>query len=260
MRKYFLRQQARRLLQKNKNITLPMLYSIVIPLYNEEKRIANSIDKIFAYFQSVSANTEIIFVNDGSKDGTLKALESYKQKYQFKVISYEENKGKGYAVKQGTLSATGDWIIFFDIDLATPLDEFKHFLNVATPEDKIVIGSRRLEESQIKKSESKIRTFLGHGFTKISNILVPGIKDFTCGFKCFSKDAASQIFPVARIDRWGFDTELLYIAKLNKIPIKQMAVQWSHDNDSRVKVLKAVFSSLRELWQMKLNQMKGLYK
>jgi len=216
--------------------------------------------QIFDFFKNQNRPVEIIFVNDGSKDRTMDILDEYKKDREFRVVSYDENRGKGYAVKQGALAAQGDWVIFFDIDLATPLAEFNRLLEARQPEDKIIIGSRRLENSQIKKSESNIRTFLGHGFTKISNILVPGIKDFTCGFKCFSREAAQKIFPVAQIDRWGFDTELLYIAKLKKLPIKQIPVQWAHDGDSRVKVFSAIISSLRELFQMKGNQIKGLYK
>lgn len=237
-----------------------MFFSIVIPVYNEAQRIPRSIDKIFAYFQSRSEATEIIFVNDGSRDETDKVLQEYSRKYQFKIISYPENRGKGYAVKQGALAASGDWVIFFDIDLATPLEAFGDMVGQMKPEDRIIIGSRRLDDSKIVKSESGIRTFLGQGFTKISNILVPGIKDFTCGFKGFSREAAEVIFKRARIDRWGFDTELLYIAKLHKIPVKQMAVSWAHDENSRVRVLRAVFSSLGELWGMWANKIKGFYK
>ena len=237
-----------------------MKFSIIIPLYNEAGRLPKTAGTIFDFFKAQPDEIEIIFVNDGSTDNTLEVLWSYQDLHQFKIVSYAPNRGKGYAVKQGALSATGDWLIFFDIDLATPLAEFINLKNTMAPGDQIIIGSRRLENSQIQKSESSLRTFLGQGFTKISNILVPGIKDFTCGFKCFSKEAAQKIFSVARIDRWGFDTELLYIAKLKKIPVKQMPVAWRHDDDSRVKVFKAVFGSLKELWQMKMNQLKGLYK
>lgn len=237
-----------------------MLYSIIIPVYNEERRIPQNIDQIFSYFSSQTAKTEVIFVNDGSTDNTNKVLDEYRNKYQFEVVDYSRNKGKGYAVRQGVKKAKGGWVIFFDIDLATPLYEFEHLLKFKKNTDELVIGSRRLQESNIKRSESKIRTFLGHGFTKVSNVLVPGIKDFTCGFKCFSKEAARQIFSVARIDRWGFDTELLYIAKLKKIPVKQMPVSWIHDDDSRVNVIKAVWSSVGELLQMKWNQIRGFYK
>jgi dolichyl-phosphate beta-glucosyltransferase len=235
-------------------------FSIVIPLYNEERRLPKTAGLIFDFFRNQNRPVEIIFVNDGSNDRTVEILDEYKKDQEFRVVSYDENRGKGYAVKQGALAAEGDWVIFFDIDLATPLAEFHRLLEARQPEDKIIIGSRRLEKSQINKSESNIRTFLGHGFTKISNILVPGIKDFTCGFKGFSREAAQKIFPVAQIDRWGFDTELLYIAKLKNLPVKQIPVQWAHDGDSRVKVFSAIISSLRELFQMKGNQIKGLYK
>ncbi len=238
-----------------------MFFSVVIPVYNEERRIPRSIDQIFDFFAGFTDHRiEIIFVNDGSSDQTAKVLQDYQTKYKFKVIDYTVNRGKGYAVKQGALAAGGDWIIFFDIDLATPLNEFNHLLQFMKSDDRLIIGSRRLGESKIEKSESSIRVFLGQGFTKLSNILVPGITDFTCGFKCFSRQAAQTIFPLARIDRWGFDTELLYIAKLKKLSIRQMPVAWAHDNDSRVNVIKAVISSFRELCQMKWNQIKGLYK
>lgn len=237
-----------------------MLFSIVIPLFNEERRLPKTAQIIFDFFKNHNQKTEIIFVNDGSSDQTMKLLESYKKNNDFKIISYQQNNGKGYAVRQGALASQGEWVIFFDIDLATPLEEFNNLIKFLQPNDQIVLGSRRLKDSQIKKYESGIRTFLGQGFTKLSNILVPDIKDFTCGFKCFSKDSVEKIFPVARIDRWGFDTELLYIAKLKGVPVRQMPVVWSHDADSRVNVVKAVVSSLKELVEMKTNQIKGFYK
>ncbi len=238
-----------------------MNFSIIIPVYNEEKRIPQNIGKIFNFFNKLAGHKiEIIFVNDGSTDGTKNVLEEYKKRYDFQIVDYGGNRGKGYAVKQGVMATQGDWIIFFDIDLATPLEEFNNLLGFIDAGDEIIIGSRRLKGSDIKKSESKLRTFLGHGFTKISNVLVPGVTDFTCGFKCFSKNAAKQIFSLAQIDRWGFDTEILYIARLKKFKIRQMPVSWAHDQDSRVKVFKAIFSSFQELIQMKINQLKGLYK
>ncbi|MBP9732053.1 MAG: glycosyltransferase family 2 protein [Candidatus Magasanikbacteria bacterium] len=235
------------------------MYTIVIPVFNEEKRIPKNINTIFSYFKTQEVKTEIIFVNDGSIDSTQKILEEYRKVYDFKLVEYKENRGKGYAIKQGVHHATGEWIIFFDIDLATPLSEFTHLLKFKDDADQIIVGSRRLGGSQIEKSESKLRVFLGQGFTRLSNILVPGIKDFTCGFKCFRADVAQKIFSKACIDRWGFDTELLYIAKLFGIPVRQMPVVWSHDFDSRVKVYKAVLQTLKELGQMKWNQMRGIY-
>ena len=156
--------------------------------------------------------------------------------------------------------AKGDALVFFDVDLAVPLEKMDDLVKNVLPDDKVIIGSRRLELSAIKRSEPKLRTFLGQGFTKLSNILVPGVTDFTCGFKCFTKDAAQSIFGVARIDRWGFDTELLYIAKLKKLRIREIPVSWTHDSDSRVDILQSIKSSLKELLEIKMNQIKGCYK
>ncbi len=235
------------------------LYSIVIPVYNEESRIPKTIDAIFSFFNHLGVNSEIIFVDDGSCDQTKIILEKYRTKYNFIIVSYNENQGKGYAVREGVKHATGEWIIFFDIDLATPLSEFNHLLTFLQPDDMVVIGSRRLQGAEIKKGESRLRTFLGRGFTKLSNILVPGITDFTCGFKCFSKAAVNTIFSRAHINRWGFDTELLYIAHFKKLSIREMPVAWVHDEDSRVHVGKAIISSIKELGQIFLNRLKGLY-
>ncbi len=235
-------------------------FSLLIPVYNEERRIPKTIDAIFAFVQSHPVISEVIFVNDGSTDTTEMVLKQYQSKYHFTLHSYSENRGKGYAIQYGATRATGDWLVFFDIDLATPLAEFDHLLSFMQPTDAVIIGSRRLSGSAIKKSESKIRTFLGQGFTKLSNILVPGVTDFTCGFKCFSRAARDVIFPRARIERWGFDTELLYIAHIHRLSIRQMPVTWAHDSDSKVNVVKAVISSFRELLQMLSNRWRGLYR
>jgi len=235
-------------------------FSIIIPVYNESKRLPRTIDEICSFFAAANRRAEIIFVNDGSTDNTLAQLEKYNKQYNFRVISYERNCGKGYAVRQGAQGALGQWVLFFDIDLATPLQEFNHLLQFKQPGDAIIIGSRRLAHSEIKKGESKLRAFLGHGFTKISNLLVPGVTDFTCGFKGFSSAAAQIIFPRARINRWGFDTELLYIAHLKKLPIKQMPVAWTHDSDSRVKVGRAIISSISELGEIVIHRLRGEYQ
>ena len=234
--------------------------SVIIPVYNEAERIPNKIDEICKFIFSLEKTAEIIFVNDGSIDMTEKILESYKHIYPFRFLSYINNRGKGYAIRKGVKNAIGDWILFFDIDLATPLSEVNHLLKFLKNDDGVVIGSRRFAQSNIQKSESLIRTFLGQGFTRLSNIFVPEITDFTCGFKCFSKFASKKIFSVARINRWGFDTELLYIAKLNNIPLREIPVTWAHDEDSRVHVVGAIVSSLIELFQMKLNHLRGFYK
>lgn len=240
--------------------SLPIQYSLVIPLYNEAQRIPKTIEHIFAFAGQFSAPCEVIFVNDGSTDSTLSVLEGYRARYSFLIESYVENHGKGYAVRVGAKAARGAWIVFFDIDLATPIETLSELHSSLTGTDAVVIGSRRANGAKIAQSESLLRVFLGQGFTRLSNVLVPGVTDFTCGFKCFSAAARDIIFSRARIDRWGFDTELLYIAHLHKLAIRELPVVWSHDADSRVSVFKAVLSSAKELFQMWSYCIRGLYK
>ena len=236
-----------------------MKHSIIIHVYNEAKRIAKNIDAIFAFFSPYSKSLEVIFVNDGSCDGTEEILKRFQKIYDFKILGYNKNRGKGYAVRRGVLASRGDWVVFFDIDLAVPLTEFEHLLSFQALDDQVIIGSRRLRDSRIGRSESFIRTFLGQGFSFLSNFFVPEVPDFTCGFKCFSQNAAQKIFSRARVSRWAFDTEIIYIAKLQKIPIRQMSIFWTHDNDSRVRVIKDIATSVKELVEIKLNQLRGFY-
>ncbi len=235
------------------------VYSIIVPLYNEERRIKHHIPEIISYFEKVEQPVEIIFVNDGSTDRTLELLESYKYHSWVRTISYKSNRGKGYAVRQGVSVAMGRWIVFFDVDLATPLSEFDHLRSFMEPSDLIIVGSRNLADSRMIKKESALRMFLGRGFGWLSAIFVPGISDFTCGFKCYSRFAAQTIFPKARINRWAFDTELLFIAKIKNIPIREMPVTWAHDTDSRVRVFHDVLSSARELACIFFNWILGRY-
>ena len=117
-----------------------------------------------------------------------------------------------------------------------------------------------MTDSRINKREHWLREFLGAGFSALSRVFVREVADFTCGFKCFSREAAAEIFPIARINRWAFDTELLYVAKLKRIPIRQMPVEWSHDDDSKVRAARDIVISLKELMQIKINQLRGFYK
>lgn len=234
--------------------------SLIIPVYNEEARIPKNIGEIFSFLKTFTLNTEVIFVNDGSTDDTLEILKDRQKEFDFKIESYEENQGKGYAIRQGVFSITGDWMAFFDIDLATPIAELKKLPELFGEGDKIIIGNRNLSGSLIKRKESPTRVFLGGGFTLISRIFVPKITDFTCGFKCFESSVAKKLFSVAKINRWGFDTELLFLARLYGYSIKQIPVSWKHDDDSRVRVLRDILSSAKELLIIAKNFLIGAYK
>lgn len=224
--------------------------SIIIPLYNEEARLRNLL-KIYRYLDRSNLNYEVLLVNDGSIDNTVKKLKALAKKFKFKLISYEKNKGKGFAVKTGMLDAKGKYRLFTDIDLSTPIEQFNKFIPHLKKAD-ILIGSRKTAGAHLYKRQSFIRESLGKGFTLLSRIILDlEISDFTCGFKCFSKKSSISIFSKQKIERWGFDSEILFIAKKLGFSIKEVPINWSHDPRSKVRFPHDIISSLSDLYKIK---------
>lgn len=232
--------------------------SIIVPVYNEEKRLEKGIAEIVRFIDSQKFQTELLVVNDGSKDKTLKLLKNLKHP-SFKLISYKKNQGKGFAVKEGMKTARGDWRIFIDIDLSTPMSEFSKFL----PHLKkfhVIIGSRKTKNSEILVHQPLLREKLGAVFTWLSStFLGVGVSDFTCGFKLFSKKAAMEIFSIQDLKGWGFDSEIMFLAQKKGFPIKEIPVKWSNDSQTRVVLLKDIFQSLLELLKIRYNHLIGKY-
>lgn len=227
------------------------LLSIIIPLYNEEKRVKNLL-KIYNFFKKKQLNYELILVNDGSLDSTMRLVNNLSKKIKFNLISYRVNKGKGFAIKQGMLNAKGMFRLFTDIDLSTPIEEFEKFLPYLK-KNQIVIGSRKTTGSNLKKRQPILREGMGKAFTLLSKFLLNlDTSDFTCGFKCFSRIASEKIFQRMRIDRWGFDSEILFIAKKMGYRVKEIPVIWSDHPGSKVKFPHAIFSSIMDLIRIRL--------
>lgn len=240
-----------------KNSKSPFV-SIIVPLYNEEGRIVN-LSRIYRYFDRSRLTYEVILINDGSRDRTVKKIKALSKNFNFNLISNERNYGKGFAIKMGMLEANGKYRLFTDIDLSTPIEEFNKFMphlkNYA-----IVIGSRKKKESRLIVHQPKIREKLGKGFTKLSQLCL-GLRltDFTCGFKCFSKEASEKIFSRQKIDRWGFDAEILFIGKKMGLNIKEIPVIWENNIETKVKLPQDIISSLSDLMKIRYNNLKGLY-
>lgn len=231
--------------------------SVIVPVYNEVERLSNLlvIDK---FLKKQKFKTELIVVNDGSTDKTLQKLKSFFQKN--KIFSYFPNKGKGFAIKTGMLAAKGQYRLFTDIDLSTPIDEFQKFGPYLNKYD-VLIGSRKLNSSTVIVHQPLIREYLGKGFTQLSRIILQmDISDFTCGFKCFSKKAAEEIFSKQKINRWGFDSEILFLSKIKGLKIKEIPVKWLNDNRTRVKFPGDLIRSFYELLQIRYNYFKKLYE
>src|SRR3989344_8709579 len=232
--------------------------SIIVPIYNEEKRLTLGITQILKFIDKQSYPVELIIVNDGSTDTTNKLLRNLKHP-SFQLISYEKNQGKGYAIQKGMQKAKGDWRLFIDIDLSTPIEEFRMFLPHFKKFD-IIIGSRRTKDSKILVHQTFLRELLGSVFTWLSStFLRVEISDFTCGFKCFSKDAAGKLFSLQRLRGWGFDSEVIFLAQKEGFSIKEVPVTWSNDSQTRVVLLKDIFYSLIELINIRINDSLGKY-
>lgn len=244
--------------------------SIVIPLYNEEKRIVTTFPKIIEFLEHFVKNkklsTELVFVNDGSKDNTKQILRKlFRQKQTHPQITitfatYPKNMGKGFALRKGFKKASGDFILFMDADLSTPLKHLKVFVEKMEEKQQIIIGSRKMKGAKVKKHQPWIRENLGKGFTLLSNIfLVWGISDFTCGFKMFPKKQGKHLFSLLTINRWGFDSEVLFLAKKHKYKILEIPVEWINDSSTKVNLKRDVFQSLKEIIQIRINNLKKLY-
>lgn len=241
----------------------PHIYlSVIIPCYNEEKRFKKGISHYLQYLKETGYTWELILVNDGSKDGTLRLMKDIKNRSRkIKITSYAKNHGKGYAIVQGVKKATGKYILFSDLDHAVPIGTietfFKHFKSGA----KVVIGSRRVQGSKFVKRQHFLRETLGRGFTLLVKIFIDTkIKDATCGFKAFKKEIAKKIFSKITIYDWAFDAELLYLCKKYKIDYVQAPVVWTDVKGSKVSIAKDVMRSFLGLTQIRLNDLQNKYQ
>jgi glycosyltransferase involved in cell wall biosynthesis len=237
----------------------PIFWSIIVPVYNETKRVHN-LDKILRYLGKLEEPWEIIVVNDGSRDDTYQKLKLFKRRSNFKLISYATNRGKGFAVKTGILAASGKFRLFCDIDLSTPIEEMPKFRTHFAAAD-VVIGSRKLKGAKVMLHQSFLRECLGSGFTLLSQLVLnTWVSDFTCGFKCFSKRASEKIFNKTRIFRWGFDSEVLFLAKKYGLKTAEVPVIWKNDPQTRVRFPRDLINSFAELILIRYyDWVRGLY-
>ncbi len=234
--------------------------SVVIPAYNEERRLPKTLKAVDAYLKKQSYSYEIIVVSDGSKDGTVQAVQALSIK-NLRVIDNKENHGKGYVVRQGMLAAKGDFRLFMDADNATTVDHVEGMWPEFDKGKEVVIGSRDVKGAVIAVPQPLWRRKLGDVFNLVVQVLsgLWGIWDTQCGFKGFSAKAVEDIFSKARIDRWAFDVELLVIARKQGYNITEIPVLWVNDAESKVS-FKGMVRMLLEVVDIRLNTFKGIYE
>jgi dolichyl-phosphate beta-glucosyltransferase len=223
------------------------MISIVIPAYNEEKRIRGSLSETCAYLNNSGIYYEIIVVDDGSSDGTSRIVESMvTDSPKVTLVRYEKNKGKGHALRTGVLVTKGDFVLVMDADLSTPMEELQKLMPYLFDGGfDIAIGSRALALSDIIKKQPWWRQGMGKMFNQIVKMLVIGdFEDTQCGFKLFTGDVARELFGEAKIDRFAYDVEILARAKRKGFRMKEVPIRWINSPESRVDPLK---DSLRML-------------
>mgnify|MGYP001330397209 CR=1 FL=1 len=235
-----------------------MYLSVVIPAYNEEKRIGSSLTRVYEYLKKRDFDFEIIVIDDGSKDKTLNLLTEYSQKNpNLIVLKNENNQGKGFSVKKGILKSKGNIILFTDADLSTPIEEIDKLINYLKEGYQIAIGSRALPESRIEIYQVWYRQLMGKAFNKIIRIILNlDYYDTQCGFKCFQRTAALEIFKSMKISGFSFDIEVLFIANHRGLKIKEVPVRWYNSPESKVKVVRDSSRMLWDILKLRFNNFK----
>lgn len=239
-----------------------VILSVIIPAYKEEKRIGNTLVSLDKYLSPLGFPYEIIVVIDGSPDNTFQVVEGYQKMIKnLWIINNPENHGKGFVVRQGLLAAKGAYRLFMDADNSTTIDQIENFSPCF--EDKevgVVIGSRDLSGSQVKKHQPKWKEMAGN----MGNLMIQmvgglwGIKDTQCGFKILTAEAAEAICSIMTINRWGFDIEMLVLARKLGYKIKEVPVVWVNDEASTV-TIGGYVNTLKELFLIKWNLITGKY-
>jgi glycosyltransferase involved in cell wall biosynthesis len=236
--------------------------SIVIPAYNEDGRLPKTLDSIFSYLNARPHRAEIIIVDDGSSDRTIEIVVACRQKYPgLRLLSNAGNRGKGFSVRHGMLEACGEIALFTDADLSTPIEEADKLL--ATLREggyDAAIGSRALDRSLIEVHQSVIREQAGIFFNRLVRWIM-GIEfsDTQCGFKAFRMERARIIFEQQRVEHFGFDPEILFLAKRMGLRVAEVPVRWSHDTATKVNVAADGIRMFLELLLIRWNEMRGRY-
>jgi glycosyltransferase involved in cell wall biosynthesis len=238
--------------------------SIIIPAYNESQRVGDSIHQISTFILKEKLDAELIVVDDGSSDNTFEIAQKSCDEFsllQTKVIRYEKNKGKGFAVKTGLLEAQGEVAIFSDADLSTPIEEiYKLVKPIQKGKFDVTFGSRALDRSLIGTHQPWRREQSG----KVFNFVVrtaTGLPfwDTQCGFKAFNMQKFRPLLDLMKIDRFGFDVEFLYVANFKGLKLKEIPVRWNHCDGTKVNVFRDSQKMFREIMQIRRNAKNGVY-
>jgi dolichyl-phosphate beta-glucosyltransferase len=233
--------------------------SVVVPAFNEERRLGDTLIELAGYLSATSWDWEIRVVDDGSGDGTCEVAEQHAGAHERIVLQREPHRGKGGAVKAGLLAATADFRFICDADLSMPVAELRRFLPPDLQGFDVAIGSREGHGAR-RIGEPIVRHLAGRVFNYgVQRLMVPGINDTQCGFKMFTAAAVEAIFPLVRVDGWAFDIEVLYVARARGLRILEVPIEWHYRRESRLRLLSDGAGMVSELLAIRANARRGLY-
>jgi len=235
--------------------------SIVIPSFNEEQRLPATLERIASYIRASGRKTEVIVVDDGSMDSTARVAESFRGKIEdIRVVPNGQNRGKGYSVRRGSLEARGEIVLFTDADLSAPIEEADKLLAKLDEYD-LAIGSRAVNRELIEVHESVFREFAGIIFNRIVRVILrlPFV-DTQCGFKAFRREKCQIIFEQQTIERFGFDPELLYLARHHGLRTVEVAVRWAHSPATKVNMWRDSVQMFLDVVIIRWNAQRGRYR
>ncbi len=233
--------------------------SIVIPAWNEERRLPLTLERIADYLYKTGVHAEILVVNDGSTDATALVARQYGRSLNLRVLENPGNRGKGYSVRHGMLAARGRLILFTDADLSAPIEEMEKLLAALNTGADLAIGSRSRRDL-IHFHQSPWREFAGRVFNRLV-FLILGLRfrDTQCGFKLFRADSCAWIFSRQRITRWGFDPELLYLARRRGLRVAEVPVAWSHAEGAKIRMVRDSLRMFSEILAIRWHALRGHY-
>lgn len=228
--------------------------SIVIPAYNESARLGRTLDRVLKFIGQHGWDAELVVVDDGSSDATAEIARGYAQKYEMvRLVQNPRNRGKGHSVRNGVLNARGAIVLFTDADLSSPIEEAPKLIEALDAGADIAIGSRWVRAELQTQRQSVARQVMGRVFNLLLRVLLRlDFKDTQCGFKAFRRSAAKALFPLQKIEGWGFDPEILFLAGRMGFKVSEVPVVWAHDEGTRINPVsdgsKMVLEMMRIRW------------
>ncbi|SRR5579871_879807 len=242
-------------------LSLDPNYSIVIPAYNESARLGKTLERVLAYIHERKWDAELIVVNDGSTDNTTEIVLSFAAKdTAVRLVENPGNRGKGYSVRNGMLHARGRVVLFSDADLSSPIEEAPKLLEALDAGADVAIGSRWLRAEMQTQRQPLHRQLFGRIFNLLlRTTLGLQFKDTQCGFKAFKQNAVQAIFPLQKIERWGFDPEVLFLARKFGFKVQEVPVRWGHSGGTRIHPVVDGSRMFLEMLHIRWNDLMGKY-